>query len=94
MKTALTELLEYLQKDYDGLEMQKTEVSKIFKIAIATVMKNIEDLYLSKEKEQITRFALDFYQFECRYQGIPESQILENLKRAEKHFERTFKSDE
>lgn len=73
----MQELLESLQKDYDGLNKQKTQTSGIFKIAVATVMKNIEDLYLSKEKNQIME----------AYQSGRDNE----WKAAQDYFNETFK---
>ena len=91
MKTALTELLESLQKDYDGLDKQKTETSSIFKIAVATIMKNIEDLYISKEKEQIIEsFEAGFFDgYELGMHN--EDKIYDD---SEQYYQQTFKSDE
>lgn len=84
MKTAMQELLEYLQKDYDGLDKQKNEVSKIMKIAVATIMRNIEDLYISKEKEQIME----------AFVAGDERGTKEIPFNAEQYFQQTYKSDE
>lgn len=53
MKTAMQELHDYLMRDYHGLESQNTQTSKLFKIAIAAVMSNIENIYLETETAQI-----------------------------------------
>jgi hypothetical protein len=68
--------------------------SDVERCLTARIVKVLNDSYLNRERDIITKFAFDFYSDLSRKMKVPENKISENLTHAEKFFEQKFNRDE
>lgn len=54
------------------------------------IIKVINESYLERERDIMTKFAFDFYADLSRQMGVPENLISENLTHAETYFDEKF----
>ena len=68
--------------------------SDIEKYLVSRIVKVLNDSYLKREREMITKFSFYFYADLSRKMGVPENLISENLTHAEIYFDKKFNRDE
>ena len=64
--------------------------SDIERNLVSRIVKVLNNSYLNREREIITKFAFDFYANLSRDMKVPENNISENLTHAENFFEKEF----
>ena len=67
---------------------------EIEKDLTARLVKVLNDSYLNREREIMTKFAFDFYADLSRQMKVTENKISENLTHAEIYFDEKFNRDE
>jgi hypothetical protein len=64
--------------------------SDVEKDLASRIVKVLNDSYLKRERDIMTKFAFDFYADLSRQMGVPENLISENLTHAETYFDEKF----
>jgi hypothetical protein len=68
--------------------------SDVEKNLLSRLVKVLNDSYLNREREIMTKFAFDFYADLSRKMNVPENLISENFTHAETYFDIKFNRDE
>ena len=83
-QTSITILIQDLEQTSN---LMKSDVERHL---VSRIVKVLNDSYLNRERETITKFAFDFYADLSRQMKVPENKISENLTHAENFFEQRF----
>ena len=83
-QTSITILIQDLEQTSN---LMKSDVERHL---VSRIVKVLNDSYLNRERETITKFAFDFYADLSRQMKVPENKISENLTHAENFFEQKF----
>ena len=83
-QTSITILIQDLEQTSN---LMKSDIERNL---VSRIVKVLNDSYLNREREIITKFAFDFYADLSRQMKVPENKISENLTHAENFFEQRF----
>lgn len=83
-QTSITILIQDLEQTSN---LMKSDVEKNL---VSRIVKVLNDSYLNRERETMTKFAFNFYAELSRQMKVPENLISENLTLAEMYFDEKF----